>query len=225
MESSARWQKNAILPQTAIDVIYSLRSATNLKKVFNRKLKRKLINVERVLWKRGYISLNVIMVAKIKGSFSTEQLNDALLKVSRKYPLLRIKIKLEDNDDAFFVSEDVPEFSIRTVSSKKGDDWLQEAKEELLSTIPWEKGPLIRFVLVQSPDINDLIINCYHCICDGLSIAFLLRDLLFSLANPDEKVDLISETPIYDELLPSSVSGNSFTKLGIKREYSNFSVN
>ena len=50
--------------------------------------------------------------------------------------------------------------------------------------------PAIRFILVQSPDVSELIILCHHIICDGMSLAYLARDLLVHLGNPAREVDV-----------------------------------
>lgn len=47
-----------------------------------------------------------------------------------------------------------------------------------------EKGPLIRFVLVYSRQVSELIAFSQHSICDGLSLVNLLHDILIRYANP-----------------------------------------
>jgi hypothetical protein len=63
---------------------------------------------------------------------------------------------------------------------------------------------LIRFVLISSPQVSDFIAVAKHAICDDMSLAILMRDILKHVANPhlETKVipppslaDCISNTP------------------------------
>ncbi len=57
-------------------------------------------------------------------------------------------------------------------------------------------GPLVRFVLLQSREISEIIIICHHVICDGTSLAILARDLLLYVGDPDRKVTELPEPPL-----------------------------
>ena len=57
-------------------------------------------------------------------------------------------------------------------------------------------GPLARFILLQSPEISEVLIICHHVICDGTSLAILARDLLLYVGNPYRKVQEMSEPPL-----------------------------
>lgn len=62
-----------------------------------------------------------------------------------------------------------------------------------------EQGPLIRFILLHSTDISDLIIFCQHTICDGMSLAYLARDIITYLGDSTKKVELLPPAPMVNE--------------------------
>jgi hypothetical protein len=86
--------------------------------------------------------------------------------------------------------------------------------------IPFEFDvrPAIRFILVQSPSESELIISCHHIICDGMSLAYLARDLMVHLGDPTREVQVLPDpTPIDRDNLPQDVSLNPIVKFFINR--------
>jgi len=78
--------------------------------------------------------------------------------------------------------------------------------------------PPIRFILVQSPTISELIILCHHIICDGLSLAYLARDLMVHLGDPTRQVEVLPDpVPIGRDNLPQDVSLNAIVRFFINR--------
>ena len=90
--------------------------------------------------------------------------------------------------------------------------------EALKIPFEFETRPAIRFVLVQSPDVSELIILCHHMICDGMSLAYLARDLMVDLGNPAASVDVLPvPEPITQENLPGDVALSGLIKYFINR--------
>ncbi len=82
----------------------------------------------------------------------------------------------------------------------------------------FETRPAIRFILVQSPDVSELIILCHHIICDGMSLAFLARDLMMQLGDPTCEVKVLPAPPAIDlNNLPGDVSQSGIVKFFINR--------
>ena len=86
--------------------------------------------------------------------------------------------------------------------------------------IPFEfdSRPAIRFILVQSPQVSELIILCHHIICDGISLAYLARDMMVHLGDPSRAVEVLPTPPAIDlDNLPQDVSQSSIAKFFIQR--------
>jgi len=147
------------------------------------------------------------MVVKVKGTVSSEQLKAALSKLIKKYPLLRVKVSLDDNNIAWLTSDGVPENPVYE-ELRAADDteaWIRKVSEEQRARFQLDKGPLVRFRLLSSPEGSELIINCHHAICDALSLTYLARDILFSVANPECTLEqAVSVTDTQKTRLPSS---------------------
>jgi NRPS condensation-like uncharacterized protein len=84
--------------------------------------------------------------------------------------------------------------------------------------VPFEPlmGPLIRFVLVYSRHVSELIAFCQHSICDGISLTSLLHDILASYADPAAEREAISPPVTTDYLEKGDVfSSKSIDKAAI----------
>jgi Family of unknown function (DUF6010) len=51
-------------------------------------------------------------------------------------------------------------------------------------------------------DVSDLIITCDHAIGDGMSVVFLLRDILQAIGFPDRPLAVLPKQPPYEHLVP-----------------------
>ncbi|MGD2078980.1 MAG: condensation domain-containing protein, partial [Chloroflexota bacterium] len=160
----------------------------------------------------------VTMVARIKGHVSEELLRNAVAKTRQRHPLLRVRIQDEQDHGQWFTSIDVREIPIEIFPRESADDWIKIHAEA--SKIPYEFDirPAIRFLLVQSLDVSELIILCHHIICDGMSLAYLARDLMVYLGDPAREVDVLpGPMPIDLNNLPGDVSSSRLAKFFINR--------
>ena len=63
-----------------------------------------------------------------------------------------------------------------------------------------------------------MIILCHHIICDGLSLAYLARDVMVHLGNPSLEVEILPDPiPVDLDSMPEDVSLNGIAKFFIKR--------
>ncbi len=181
-----------------------------------KNFEREITPVER-LFTRSPFSI-VTVVARIKGNVSGNMLSDAVAKVQRRHLNLRVRIR-EDNDHApWFTSEGVKEIPVEIVPRESHDQWIEVHQEA--SQIPFEFDirPAIRFILVQSPSISELIILCHHILCDGLSLAYLARDLMIHLGDPSREVEVFpNPVPIDLNNIPEEVSLNPIVRFMINR--------
>ena len=70
-------------------------------------------------------------------------------------------------------------------------DWIEVHARASRVPFEFETRPAIRFILVQAPELSELIILCHHMICDGMSLAYLARDLMMHLGEPDREVAVL----------------------------------
>jgi NRPS condensation-like uncharacterized protein len=160
----------------------------------------------------------VTMVARIKGDVTEKMLQNAVEKIKQRHNLLRVRIK-EDNDHTpWFTSEGVQEIPIEIMPRKSEDDWIKIHAAASKLPYDFETRPAIRFILVQSPEVCELIILCHHIICDGMSLAYLARDLVVYLGDPVREVEVLPDPePITLENMPSEVAPSRLVKFFINR--------
>jgi NRPS condensation-like uncharacterized protein len=158
------------------------------------------------------------MVARIKGNVTKEMLKNAVGKVQQQHFLLRVCIKDDQNHVQWFTTEGVQEIPIEIAPRKLENDWIKIHAEALKIPFEFETHPPIRFILVQSSDISELIILCHHMICDGMSLAYLAQDLMVHLGDPTREVETLPVPPTIDlDNLPADVSQSGLAKFFINR--------
>ncbi|MBW4631263.1 MAG: hypothetical protein KME30_04985 [Iphinoe sp. HA4291-MV1] len=147
---------------------------------------------------------NVTLSATINGSFTVELLTEALAWLQLRHSRLRVKIVTNNQNQPQFSLENVPPIPLRVIERQGEEHWCREMVEELRHPLNWSKEPLLRVLLLHSPDISDLIITFHHCIGDGLSGAYLIRDILQFLGEPDSPRELLPDLPPVDEIIPDA---------------------
>jgi len=177
---------------------------------------RKITPAERFFSRSPYSI--VTMVARIRGSVTEDMLRRALSKVRQRHPNLRVCITEDNNRDPWFTSEGAGEIPVEIVPRESPDDWIKVVQTSCEIPFEFETQPAIRFILVQSPTTSELIILCHHILCDGLSLAYLARDLMEHLGDPARAVDVLPDpVPIERGNIPDDVSLNVVAKFFINR--------
>ena len=181
-----------------------------------KKYDRKVTGAER-FFSHSPFSI-VTMVARIKGNVTRDMLESAVTKVQQRHVLLRVRIREDETHVPWFTSEGIQEIPIEVFPRKSESDWIEIHANASKIPYEFETQPAIRLILVQSSEISELIILCHHIICDGLSLAFLARDLMVYLGDPSREVEVLPDPePINLDNLPSDVSLSSFVKYLINR--------
>ena len=158
------------------------------------------------------------LVARIEGEVSQEMLASAASKVQQRHPNLRVRIEEDAEHRPWFTSEGAGEIPIEVVPRTSPDRWIRVYHEACRIPFEFDKRPAIRFILVQSPDQSELIILCHHIICDGLSLAYLARDVMVHLGDPSREVEILPDPiPVDLDSMPEDVSLNGITRFFIKR--------
>ena len=172
--------------------------------------RRHISNSER-LWLWSPLA-NVAVAARIIGDVSEKDLRRALDAVRRNHPLLGAKVIFDDHHDAWFSTDKVPETTLRIVPRRSETQWFEEIRYEHKIPFELEIGPLIRFALVYSPQVSDLVVFANHSICDGKALAILVRDILAYYANPAKEVQVLQPTTFEDCLPKERMSLSGFIK-------------
>jgi NRPS condensation-like uncharacterized protein len=178
--------------------------------------KRKVTGAERFFSHAPFST--VTMVARINGLVTAEMLKIAVEKTQQRHALLRVRIKDTQDGDLWFISEGVQEIPIEVVPRKTEIDWIKVHAEGSKIPYDFENRPAIRFILVQSPAVSELIILCHHIICDGMSLAYLGRDLMVHLGDPEAAAQILAPPePISLENIPREVVPSGLIKFFINK--------
>ena len=167
-------------------------------------MNRLLTASEHLMWLSYNTSLrNVTLSATIKGSFTIDSLTEALAWLQLRHSRLRVKIVINNQNQPQFSLENVPPIPLRVIERQGEEHWCREMEEELCHPLNWSEEPLLRILLLHSPDVSNLIITFHHCIGDGLSGAYLIRDILQFIGELDSPRELLPDLPPVDELIPN----------------------
>ncbi len=153
----------------------------------------------------------IFLIVRIKGDVSESLLKNAVLKAQERHVLLRVRVMLDNNFDAWFTTENVKDIPIEIVKRTGDDQWIQISLREFSIPLDYSNRPPIKFILVYSKNISELIIKSNHICTDGLGMAYLARDILEFLGNPNKKVEILPPPPIINrDSIPSTISDNFF---------------
>jgi len=182
----------------------------------NKLYKRELTSIER-LFNRHPFAI-VTMVARIHGNVTESMVRDAISKVRQRHPNLRVRIVDDENGNPWLTSEGAGEIPVETVHRESDDHWIRVVQESCQIPFDFDVRPPIRFILIQSPATSELLILCHHILCDGLSLAYLARDLMVHLGDPSREVEVLPDpVPIGRDNMPEDVSANAVVKFFVNR--------
>lgn len=161
---------------------------------------RQMTNLERsFLFTPG---CNVCIVARITGNVSEHELSHAMDMARSIHPLIGAKIVFDELHDSWFSNDNVPALPLRVTKRTSDTQWFEEIQCEQRIPFELEKGPLIRFILLHSPDVSDLIVVCNHSICDGMALANLVRDILINYVDYEREITVLNP-PNITKLFPT----------------------
>jgi len=165
----------------------------------------------------------VAMIFRIKGHISKEQLNNAINSVEKKHPLLQVKISTDENNEKIYTSDNTELIELKTIQRKNENHWIDEYHNQCLIPFDFNNKPSIRFILLQSKDKCDLIIFSHHIICDGLSLAYLGRDILAFIGNSSKTTpETLDTIPITKDNIPVELQQNWLIKKVITKMNNKF---
>jgi hypothetical protein len=145
---------------------------------------RPLGSFEELLWQMDKRSpLHATLAAHVDGSTTIAGWRAALEQTRQRHPLWSAVIAQTDNGAAFIRARHDQGIELRVIQGAFDQGWEREVARELSIRIDAECGPLIRAVLMHTDASSMLILSAHHSICDGMSLAFAIRDLLQALSG------------------------------------------
>ena len=176
----------------------------------NVDFQRKIIG-ERIML---MLPFNVVFVGRVRGDVNPSEVTTALERLRSRHPLLAVCAQIEDNGTGRFLGGNIPPMTVRVEPRENEDRWLRRAEEEFRTSFPIETGPLVRCTLLHSENACDIILCGHHAICDGMSLGYLLRDLLTCLAEPSrETVGPLIPPPINSSTVATPPPSNAIQRL------------
>lgn len=164
------------------------------------------------------LPLNVVMVARIRGKVNRSEVIKALERLRQRHPLLAVRVKIDDDGTGWYVAEGVPAIATHGEPRQSEEQWIARVKEEFRTPFPVETGPLVRCALIQSAEVSEIILCAHHAVCDGMSLGYLLRDLLKDLADPIQEFEgSVDPPPINHTTVPRPPSTNPLQRFIMSR--------
>ena len=153
---------------------------------------------------------NVVLYGVFDTTVSKDALEKAVLFLSDKHKLLDCHIETDKENKVWFVIDKKLSPEVNTPKSKNINEII---KNELKHRFDFEKGPLIRFTLLNQTETT-LIINCHHAICDGLSLMYLFKDITKILSGKNIQVEPKMPVFLEPQNIPQRL-GNPISRLFI----------
>jgi hypothetical protein len=161
-------------------------------------LLRPLGALEEIMWLLDQSSrVNFALVAEIGGRTTVEEWRAALDALQRRHPLLSVCIDSSHGPIPHFRHVEGAPIRLRVVGDVPAH-WESEVEAELCKQFDPKLAPLIRAVLLYQESKAVFILVAHHSIADGLSSAFLIRDVLWALS--DEPLDPLPLMPSREEI-------------------------
>jgi len=151
---------------------------------------------------------NVVMCGVFETTVSKDALEKAGLFLSDKHKLLNCHIETDKENKVWYV---IDKKLLPEVNTSKSKNINEIVINELKHKFDFEKGPLIRFILLNQ---TTLIINCHHAICDGMSLMYLFKDIMKILSGKNIKIEQKMSVFLEPENIPQRL-GNPISRFFI----------
>jgi hypothetical protein len=175
-------------------------------------MRRELNEIEYFNWCVGQ-PYNMVVAVQLRGEVTPDRLRGALDKAQRRHPLLQVNTELGPTGLPWFSSDGVGAIPLTVVDPSEPDAAHRLADAELRATFARDDArrprlPLLRVWLLLPRDPTrpaDVVFTAQHVIADGLSMVFLVRDLLRFMEHPDAPLTVLDAPASTADLLPADV--------------------
>jgi hypothetical protein len=175
-------------------------------------MQRELNEIEYFNWTVGQ-PYDMVVALEVRGALPPDRLRAALDKLQRRHPLLGVNTEPGPSGLPWFSSEGVGPIPLAVVEDAPPGETQRLAERDLGATFERDhagapRPPLLRVTLVRPRDPSrptGLVFTSQHIVADGLSMVFLVRDLLHFLDEPEAPVTVLDASARDEELLPARV--------------------
>ncbi len=144
---------------------------------------RPLSALEKMVWYADQKHPNhFCVVGLIEGETRPHQWRDAIDSVIARAPLAWCRILTDANGSPELWSDVAGSVPLNVVSGATGE-WEREVAAQMVQPFDTSRSPLVRATLLHEPGRATLILVAHHTIADGLSLTYLLRDILHALGG------------------------------------------
>jgi hypothetical protein len=175
-------------------------------------MRRELNEIEYFNWCIGQ-PYNMVVAVQIRGDLGPDRLRRALDLAQQRHPLLRVNTEIGPAGLPWFSSEGVEAIPLAVVDSSDPEAARGLAEAELTAPFAMDGAgsprlPLLRASLLLPGDPGrpvDVVLTAQHVIADGLSMVFLVRDLLHFMERPEAPLTVLDAPASPVDLLPVDV--------------------
>ncbi|MEI9999224.1 MAG: condensation domain-containing protein [Verrucomicrobiota bacterium] len=176
---------------------------------------RRLGALEHLIWVLDQgAPMHFSLTAEIAGATTASQWRAALDHIQARHPILSTKIEEAADGKPHFRRKRAAPIPLRVVLGDPASSWQEQVLAELAEPIDASRAPLVRAAVTLGLDGAAVTLTAHHGVADGLSVAYLLRDLLQVVAgapppllplsrSQDEMLGLLVPTPGSCDFEPS----------------------
>lgn len=128
---------------------------------------------------------HIAMVVTISGDPTEELIENATQKAIQKHEMFSKQIILDNNGDSYFSAIEPKNRKLEVRELQHEEYWKELVREQERIPFDFNHGEVIRFFLLKNATSNKLVIISNHLVGDGMSIIYLIRDIMTALADPN----------------------------------------
>ncbi len=152
------------------------------------------------------IGRNALLHARVNGNVDEASARTALKKLQARHPMARVVWKLDPEGNPRLVTNPTLEIPLVMEARLTENSWIEAANRSLNVGFR-DNIILLRVVILEGELDFDILVIADHAISDGLSLLFVLRDILEFMSDPSDEGNPFTELPSLDEMLPPAVAG------------------
>jgi len=172
-------------------------------------MKRRMGFLEGSMYAGRETAVNLVFSVSLEGFLVRKNVEDALVKIQFRHPLLKVCVQEDDQQIPWYVSPEISEpISLRIVERENNERWKAESEAEWATPFAMETGPLARLVWVRSSDYSEFLLVCHHCICDATSVINLMGELLELIDSPQKNRSAYRQLSV-KQLIPENIKNST----------------